>query len=54
MGKKFGNEHIWEDIIKEVDKNGDGEISYEEFKEMMQRFLFADESPAPRRSRKWP
>lgn len=37
--KKFGNEQIWEDIIREVDKNGDGEISYDEFKEMMQKFV---------------
>jgi Ca2+-binding EF-hand superfamily protein len=39
VGKKFGNENIWNDIIKEVDVNGDGEISYEEFKVMMQKFL---------------
>lgn len=34
-GKKFGNDKIWDEIIKEVDVNGDGEISYEEFKLMM-------------------
>lgn len=39
MGKKFGNEHIWEDIIKEVDTDGDGEISYDEFKKMMHKLL---------------
>lgn len=39
MGKKFGNESIWDEIIKEVDINGDGEISFEEFKVMMAKFL---------------
>ena len=39
VGKKFGDEKIWDDIINEVDKNGDGEISYEEFKFMMEKFL---------------
>jgi calcium-dependent protein kinase len=38
-GKKFGNEQIWNDIIKEVDTDGNGEISYEEFKEMMGKLL---------------
>ena len=28
-------ENIWKEIIKEVDNNGDGEISYNEFKETM-------------------
>ena len=39
VGRRFGNESIFDDIIKEVDVNGDGEISYEEFKVMMQKFL---------------
>lgn len=39
VGKKFGNENIWNDIIKEVDLDGNGEISYEEFKLMMSKFL---------------
>ena len=39
VGRRFGNESIFDDIIKEVDVNGDGEISYEEFKIMMQKFL---------------
>lgn len=39
MGKKLGKEDIWDDIIKEVDVNGDGEISFDEFKEMMYKFL---------------
>ncbi len=53
VGKKFGSENIWDEIIREVDKNGDGEISYEEFKEMMQKFLMQEElSPLPRRPQK--
>jgi Ca2+-binding EF-hand superfamily protein len=35
----MGNKDIWDDILKEVDVNGDGEISFEEFKEMMMKFL---------------
>jgi len=27
-----------QDIMKQVDDNGDGEISFEEFKEMMKKF----------------
>jgi Ca2+-binding EF-hand superfamily protein len=38
-GKLTGNDEIWDQIIKEVDVNQDGEISYEEFKLMMQKFL---------------
>lgn len=38
-GRKFGSEHIWEEIIKEVDTDGNGEISFDEFKVMMQKFL---------------
>jgi Ca2+-binding EF-hand superfamily protein len=38
-GKKFGNENIWADIIKEVDTDGNGEISFDEFKMMMNKFL---------------
>lgn len=45
VSKKFGNENIWDDIIKEVDINGDGEISYDEFKIMMQKFLKQNEVP---------
>ena len=29
----------WEWIIKSVDKNGDGQIEYSEFKEMMDEFI---------------
>jgi Ca2+-binding EF-hand superfamily protein len=42
-GKKMANEGIFDDIIKEVDVNGDGVISFEEFKQMMQK-LFNDPS----------
>lgn len=44
-GKKMAKEGIWifDDIIKEVDVNGDGVISFEEFKQMMQK-LFNDPS----------
>lgn len=35
VGKKFGDEKIWDDIIKEVDRNGDGVITFDEFKYMM-------------------
>lgn len=38
-GKKFGNENIWSDIIKDVDADGNGEISFDEFKEMMYKLL---------------
>jgi Ca2+-binding EF-hand superfamily protein len=35
----MGSQDIWDDILKEVDVNGDGEISFEEFKTMMMKFL---------------
>lgn len=28
-------EQLWPNLIKDIDQNGDGEISYEEFCEMM-------------------
>jgi Ca2+-binding EF-hand superfamily protein len=37
-GKKF-DEDVWMNIIKEVDVNGDGEISYQEFEKMMENFI---------------
>ncbi|EGR33828.1 protein kinase domain protein [Ichthyophthirius multifiliis] len=40
MGKV--NENFWKDIIKEVDGNGDGQISYSEFKEMMLKLIDID------------
>ena len=39
VGKKFGTASIWDEIINEVDVNGDGEISFDEFRVMMQKFL---------------
>jgi len=38
VGKNI-DEKVWNDIIKEVDANGDGEISFVEFKTMMERLL---------------
>lgn len=38
--RTFGNEKMWTDIVKEVDTDGDGEISYTEFKDMMHKFLY--------------
>lgn len=39
VGKRIGSEKIWDDVINEVDSNGDGEISFEEFEKMMKKFL---------------
>lgn len=39
MGKKFGSDQVWDDIIREVDTDGNGEISFTEFKVMMEKFL---------------
>ena len=39
QGKNITNDNIWDDIIKEVDANGDGEISLPEFETMMNRLL---------------
>lgn len=30
---------VWKEVIKEVDDNGDGNISYVEFKDMMLKLL---------------
>lgn len=38
QGKKF-DENVWSNMIKEVDFNGDGEISYQEFERMMEQLL---------------
>ena len=35
-GGKIPDE-VWKEMIKEVDQNGDGEISLKEFREMMQK-----------------
>ena len=39
VGKKFGSDKVWDDIIREVDTDGNGEISFSEFKVMMEKFL---------------
>ena len=36
--EKILDEKFWDDMIKEADKNGDGEIDYNEFIEMMDKF----------------
>ena len=38
IGKHF-SEKVWEQIVEEVDKNKDGQISFEEFEQMMGKFL---------------
>jgi Ca2+-binding EF-hand superfamily protein len=38
QGKKF-DEKVWLSMIREVDFNGDGEISYQEFERMMEQLL---------------
>ena len=38
-GKKFEDESVWSDIIREVDINEDGEVSFKEFKKMMMQLL---------------
>jgi Ca2+-binding EF-hand superfamily protein len=38
-GNKFGSDKVWDDIIREVDVDGNGEIDFSEFKIMMQKFL---------------
>jgi len=38
IGKKI-SEKVWEQVVAQVDKNKDGQISYEEFESMMNKFL---------------
>ena len=38
MGRKI-DESVWGKIINEVDLNSDGEISFDEFQEMMNKFI---------------
>jgi len=38
LGKKF-SENVWKMVVDEVDQNKDGKISYEEFQNMMTRFI---------------
>ena len=35
VGKGHIDERVWDQVILEVDANGDGKISYEEFRDMM-------------------
>ena len=42
-GKKYGNDNIWKQIIKEADEDGDGQITFLEFQKMMNQFLRASE-----------
>ena len=42
MGEKFGEDEI-EDLIREADQDGDGQINYKEFIHMM---LDTDEDPS--------
>ena len=39
VGKKIACEDIWQEIVKDVDIDGDGAVSYEEFRVMMTKFL---------------
>lgn len=47
VGKQI-DEKVWNDIIKEVDSNGDGEISFLEFKIMMQKLLIEEGQGVPK------
>jgi len=38
IGKKF-DERIWDDIVVDADVDGDGVVSYDEFKTMMEKLL---------------
>lgn len=38
MGKRF-SEDIWKEIVAQVDANNDGEVSFEEFQAMMNKFV---------------
>jgi len=37
-GRRHYSEEVWEDIVKEVDQNGDGVIDFNEFMDMMMRY----------------
>jgi calcium-dependent protein kinase len=41
-GKKL-DDAVWDELISEVDINGDGEVSFKEFKKMMQQLIVGDD-----------
>lgn len=44
LGHNMGKgEDVWQEIIKEVDLNGDGAIDYDEFVQMMKKFVEGDD-----------
>ena len=44
LGKgKNLDDRVWEELINEVDINGDGEVSYKEFKKMMMQLIGGEE-----------
>ncbi len=42
MGEKV-NDDVWDEILEEVDENGDGQVDFGEFKTMMLKLLAEDE-----------
>jgi len=38
LGKSF-SEEMWKEMIKQIDSNNDGEISFEEFQTMMDELI---------------
>ena len=36
---KMISETAWSEVVRQVDVNGDGKISYDEFKKMMLKFM---------------
>ena len=38
VGKKIPK-NVWDEVVREVDANGDGEVSFDEFKTMMRKLL---------------
>ena len=41
VGKSI-EDHVWDQVVKEVDKDGNGEVDYDEFKTMMVKLLRDD------------
>jgi len=38
VGKSI-DDHVWDQVVREVDTDGNGEVDFEEFKVMMQKLL---------------